>query len=115
MAVELYSNCMKPVALPPGRDRLLPKPAPTGSSTMVKTTGTLLVDCSSVSALAVPTVTITSRVPAQYVRPRIDQPVYHRPQPSERRSAPFDRRPSSIAAERLGMQRIEAARPDRPC
>ena len=30
----LYSNCIKPVALPPGRARLSTKPAPTGSATM---------------------------------------------------------------------------------
>src|SRR6516164_6289956 len=35
-----YSNCMKPVALPPGCDRLSTKPEPTGSGTIVNTTGT---------------------------------------------------------------------------
>ena len=32
-ALMLYSNCIKPVALPPGRARLSTKPAPTGSAT----------------------------------------------------------------------------------
>src|SRR6266566_3073921 len=31
-ALKLYSNSMKPVALPPGRAKLLTKPAPTGSA-----------------------------------------------------------------------------------
>src|SRR5207253_6334495 len=46
-AVKLYSNCMKPVAFPPGRDRLSTIPEPTGSSTITKTIGTVRVACSS--------------------------------------------------------------------
>src|SRR6516225_8826049 len=30
--LKLYSNCIKPVALPPGRERRWTKPAPTGST-----------------------------------------------------------------------------------
>ena len=41
--VKLYSNCIKPVALPPGRDRLLTRPAPTGSGTITNTIGTVRV------------------------------------------------------------------------
>src|SRR5579863_4940990 len=37
---KLYSNCIKPVALPPGLDRLSTKPATTGSATRVNTIGT---------------------------------------------------------------------------
>src|SRR6516162_6265704 len=33
---RLYSNCIKPVALPPGRDRLWTKPEPIGSGTTAK-------------------------------------------------------------------------------
>jgi hypothetical protein len=39
-ALRLYSNCMKPVTLPPGLDRLVTKPLPSGSTAMTKTTGT---------------------------------------------------------------------------
>ena len=42
-----YSNCIKPVALPPGRARLSTKPAPTGSGTCANTIGTLRVACSN--------------------------------------------------------------------
>ena len=42
-ALKLYSNCMKPVALPPGRDRLSTKPEPTGSGTITNTIGTARV------------------------------------------------------------------------
>jgi hypothetical protein len=37
---RLYSNIIKPVALPPGRDILATRPKPTGSRTIVKTIGT---------------------------------------------------------------------------
>ena len=40
---KLYSNCKKPVALPPGFARLLTKPEPTGSGTMANTIGTVRV------------------------------------------------------------------------
>ena len=43
----LYSNSMKPVALPPGRARVSTKPAPTGSPTVTNTIGTARVTCSS--------------------------------------------------------------------
>ena len=43
LPLKLYSNCMKPVAFPPGCARLSTKPEPTGSGTMVKTIGTVRV------------------------------------------------------------------------
>ena len=42
----LYSKIMNPVTLPPGRARLSTKPAPTGSTTIVNTIGTVRVACS---------------------------------------------------------------------
>jgi hypothetical protein len=51
---------MKPVALPPGRARLLTKPAPTGSGTLVNTIGTLRVNCSSGPTVALPLARMTS-------------------------------------------------------
>ena len=42
-----YSNCVKPVTLPPGRARLSTKPAPTGSGTFANTIGTVRVACSN--------------------------------------------------------------------
>src|SRR5262249_7649025 len=59
-ALRLYSNCMKPVALPPGRDRLLTKPAPTGSATLTNTIGTVRVSCSSCPNDRVPEERMTS-------------------------------------------------------
>ena len=44
---QAYSNCIKPVALPPGRARLSTKPAPTGSMTITNTIGTVRVACSN--------------------------------------------------------------------
>ena len=44
---RLYSNWVKPVALPPGRARLSTKPAPTGSATCTNTIGTVRVACSN--------------------------------------------------------------------
>ena len=47
----LYSNAVNPVVLPPGRARLLTNPAPTGSTTIPNTIGTLLVTrCSAATA-----------------------------------------------------------------
>ena len=45
--LRLYSNWIKPVALPPGRARLSTKPEPTGSGTITNTIGTVRVACSS--------------------------------------------------------------------
>src|SRR5262249_40315908 len=39
LPLKLYSQFMKPVMLPPGRDRLSTKPAPTGSATPANTIG----------------------------------------------------------------------------
>jgi hypothetical protein len=60
LAVRPYSNWLKPVALPPGRDRLSTKPAPTGSGTIVNTIGMVRVTCSMGTSPALPAVTITS-------------------------------------------------------
>ena len=49
-----YSNCVNPVALPPGRARLSTKPAPTGSMTLANTIGTVRVACSNGATVAVP-------------------------------------------------------------
>ena len=49
----LYSNAVKPVALPPGRAKLETKPAPTGSTTFANTIGTERVACSSGSITTV--------------------------------------------------------------
>src|SRR5262245_51650501 len=42
-----YSYTMKPVALPPGRERLSTKSPPTGSTTLTNWIGTFLVACSN--------------------------------------------------------------------
>src|SRR5262245_33386992 len=59
-AAMLYSKLMNPVALPPGRGKLLTKPAPTGSGTFTNTIGTVRVACSRGPTVALPVVTITS-------------------------------------------------------
>ena len=56
----LYSNCMKPVALPPGRARLSTKPAPTGSATTANTIGTVRVACSNGPTVEAPWARMTS-------------------------------------------------------
>src|SRR4051812_6044284 len=58
--LRLYSNCKKPVALPPGRERLSTNPEPTGSGTFPNTTGIVLVAWSNDPTLAPPVATITS-------------------------------------------------------
>ena len=58
--LKLYSNCMKPVALPPGRARLSTKPAPTGSATIANTIGTVRVACSNGAMVEVPVARMTS-------------------------------------------------------
>jgi hypothetical protein len=63
-AVKPYSNGMKPVALPPGRARLLTRPAPTGSATPTNTIGTVRVACSNGAAVDVPPATMTSGLSA---------------------------------------------------
>src|SRR5262245_53956416 len=55
-----YSNWTNPVALPPGRARLLTKPAPTGSGTITNTIGTVRVACSNGAAAALPVARMTS-------------------------------------------------------
>jgi hypothetical protein len=51
---------MKPVALPPGRDRLPTKPPPTGSLAIGNTIGTVRVACSNGLTLEVPWARMTS-------------------------------------------------------
>jgi hypothetical protein len=46
-AARAYSNMTKPVALPPGRERLATTPEPTGSMTPTNTIGTVRLACSS--------------------------------------------------------------------
>src|SRR5262249_59274550 len=58
-ALKLYSNSIKPVALPPGRDRLSTKPEPTGSLVFVNTIGTVRVAWSAGPVVA-PTARMTS-------------------------------------------------------
>ena len=60
LPLKLYSNCMNPVALPPGRDRLSTNPLPTGSATLTKTIGTPRVACNSHPNDVVPEDTTTS-------------------------------------------------------
>ena len=49
-----YSKIVNPLALPPGRARLLTNPAPTGSMTIANTIGTVRVACRSGATVAVP-------------------------------------------------------------
>ncbi len=58
--LRLYSNDMKPVALPPGRARLSTKPAPTGSATTGNTIGTVRVACSNGPTVEAPWARMTS-------------------------------------------------------
>src|SRR5262249_26895486 len=58
--LRLYSNIKKPVALPPGRDRLSMKPEPSGSGTTANTIGTARVACSNRSKPRPPFAKMTS-------------------------------------------------------
>jgi len=62
----LYSNGVNPVALPPGRDKLSTKPAPTGSGTYANTIGTVRVACSSGPTVALPLAKIMSGAGRQF-------------------------------------------------
>ena len=55
-----YSNDVKPVALPPGRDRVATTPAPTGSINCTKTMGTLRVACCRASTVVLVEAKMTS-------------------------------------------------------
>jgi hypothetical protein len=59
-AAIAYSNAVNPVALPPGRARLLIKPAPTGSMTPANTIGTVRVACCNTAKLELPSARMTS-------------------------------------------------------
>ena len=58
-ALRLYSNCMKPVTLPPGRAKLSTKPAPTGSGTTANTIGMTRFPCRAVTPVT-PDASMTS-------------------------------------------------------
>ena len=62
--LKLYSNCTKPVALPPGRARLSTKPEPTGSGTFANTIGTVRLACSNGPTVVPPVASMTSGVRA---------------------------------------------------
>ena len=57
---RLYSNGVKPVMLPPGRAKLLTKPAPTGSTTCTNTIGMVRVACIIGGTTLVPDIRMTS-------------------------------------------------------
>ena len=87
---------VKPVALPPGRARLSTKPAPTGSTTLVNTIGTVRVACSMPRWPcwhARMTSGASATNSAAYLRCR-----RHCRRPSECRSARCGRRSSPIVA-----------------
>ena len=89
--LKLYSNCMKPVVLPPGRDKLSTKPAPTGSATLTNTIGTVRVACNNGPMPAVPEDRMTSGASADnsaaYLRVLLASP-------ADRRYSIFTFRPS---------------------
>ena len=72
-APKLYSNCMKPVALPPGFDRTIPEP--TGSMTITNTIGTVRIACSSRSTGALPAARMTSGASATNSAADDDKPL----------------------------------------
>ena len=56
----LYSKATNPVVLPPGRAKLLTKPAPTGSITLTKRIATLRATCWRAATLVLPEARRTS-------------------------------------------------------
>ena len=53
LAALVGSETLKPVTLPPGREKLATKPLPTGSATIAKTMGMVRVCCSSAAVVGV--------------------------------------------------------------
>jgi hypothetical protein len=109
-AAIAYSKIVNPVALPPGRARLLMKPAPTGSITPANTIGTVRVTCSNAATVALALARITSGAsetssPA-YRRKRSASPA---PQRMSRRALRPSFQPSAI------IFCANAARRARPC
>src|SRR5262249_25772670 len=82
LRADKYSNVVKPVTLPPGRARLSPNPAPTGSGVCVNTIGTVRVACSNDGMTAPPPARMTSGVSAAnsaaYLRMRSASPAPQR-------------------------------------
>jgi hypothetical protein len=78
----LYSSSMNPVVLPPGRAKLATKPAPTGSTTDVNTTGNFVIDCCSAPTDGLPDAKMASGMSATsssaYSRIRLATPAPHR-------------------------------------
>ena len=67
---RLYSNCVKPVILPPGRARLATKPAPTGSIDCASTIGTVrLARCTASPAPPPATIIDVRRERDQFLGP----------------------------------------------
>src|ERR1700738_3195449 len=58
--LKLYSNCMKPVVLPPGRARLSTRPLPTGSTAIANTIGIVRVACCNTAVEGVVVARMTS-------------------------------------------------------
>src|SRR5262245_38073996 len=103
------SYMVKPVALPPGRDRLSTRPLPTASGTNTKTIGT-----TELIALG-PDVILASATPsARAVRQRIEESDRPYPRPSARRCRHCGQRPSPLPAVLAETQRRAFALPDRP-
>ena len=101
---RLYSNDMKPVALPPGRARLSTKPAPTGSMTNGNTIGTVRVACSNGPTAEAPWARMTSARAHQFRRVSAKFGV-HWSWPSGCRSARYGRWSSPTAPAPAGTPR----------
>src|SRR5215813_9853244 len=66
LALIPNSNCVKPVALPPGRARVSTTPVPTGSVTFTNTIGTLRLARCNEAVIVAPAVSTTSGLRLQF-------------------------------------------------
>ena len=80
---KLYSSCMNPVVLPPGRARLSTKLVPTGSTTIANTIGMVRVACCNAVADGVVVARITSGASATNSAASLRCRRHHRPAPAD--------------------------------
>ena len=110
--LKLYSNCMKPVTLPPGRARLSTKPAPTGSVTFTNTIGTVRVACCNAATIGRAVARMTSGASAT------SSAAYLRMRRHRRAPADIDPHVAAVGPAQL-LQALQERRdagcvPDRP-
>ena len=109
-----YSNRMKPVALPPGRARLMTNPAPTASMTLENTIGIVRVACSNAEQLRLPWRPDDIRCERHQFRRVLAKIARHQSTPIGCRCAHCGRRSSPVAPAPAGTPHAGLHFRDRP-